>query len=58
MKVKELKNFLSDYEDDDDVLTMIHSNVFGSKFKMFIGYFDLKYKDDEGNPVLLVKKSA
>jgi len=53
--VKELRQFLSNFEEDDELLVMIHDAVLGTPFKQYRGYYNLGAKDDEGNPVLLVK---
>ncbi len=54
--VGELRAFLTDYEDDDEMLVMVHDAVLGSPIRQYRGYFTLAAKDDEGNPVLLVEK--
>jgi len=52
--VKELRDFLADYEDDDWVLMMLHNQVLGGAFKQYVGYFPFGATDQEGNPVLFV----
>ncbi len=54
--VKELREFLADFEDDDLILVMVHDAVLGTPLKQYRGYYPLAAKDDEGNPVLLVNK--
>ncbi len=54
MTVKDLKEFLSNFEDGDEILTMVHDSILGTPYPQYRGYFALRAKDDEGNPVLYV----
>ena len=54
--VKDLREFLADYEDDDLLLLMLHNRVAGGNFAMYQGYYPLGGTDQEGNPVLFVNQ--
>lgn len=54
MIVRELRKFLDEFEDNDEILTMVHDNILGTPYRMYRGYFALRAKDDEGIPVLYI----
>ncbi len=54
MTVKEMREFLSIFEDEDEILTMVHDSILGTPYRQYRGYYALRVKDDEGNPFLYV----
>jgi hypothetical protein len=54
--VKDLRDFLAGYEDDDLLLIMVHDRVLGSSIPQYRGYYPMGATDQDGNPVLFINK--